>query len=122
MHRLIAKFLLLFALVGNLAPVALAISVPAPHACCLRNAIHQCHRSQAYGSQASDSEQLVIHGASCCGHDCCRAATTAQWAYPQQRLDSVSLQNINAQAAGAQASFPASASAEFQSTRGPPAR
>ncbi|MFY9789668.1 MAG: hypothetical protein WA474_19620 [Candidatus Sulfotelmatobacter sp.] len=117
MHRSITKFLLLFALVGNLAPVALAISTPTLHACCLRKGVHHCH-----GSQASDSGQLVIQGPNCCGHECCRAATTAQWAHPQQRLDFVSLQSINAHAVGFRTDFPASASAEFQSTRGPPAR
>ncbi|MFZ0294401.1 MAG: hypothetical protein WAL52_12415 [Candidatus Sulfotelmatobacter sp.] len=116
MRRIITKFLLLFALLGNLAPVALAISTPTLHACCLRKGVHHCH-----GSQASDSGQLVIHGSSCCGHECCRAVTTAQWAHAQQRVDSISLQNSNAQAVGFRTNFPASASAEFQSTRGPPA-
>lgn len=117
MRQVITKFLLVFALVGNLAPVALAISTPTLHACCLRKADHHCH-----GSQASDSGQLAIHGSSCCGHECCRAVTTAQWAHPEQRLDFVSPQNSNAQAAGRRTDFPASASAEFQSTRGPPTR
>jgi hypothetical protein len=122
MRRSITKFLLLFALVGNLAPAALAISTPTLHACCLRKAAHHCHGSQGHGSQASDSGQLVVQGPNCCGHECCRAATTAQWAQPQQRLDFVSLQNINAHAVGFRTDFPSSASAEFQSTRGPPAR
>jgi len=117
MHRTVTRFLLLFAMVGNLAPVALAISTPTLHACCLRKADHHCH-----GYQASDTGQLVIHGSSCCGHECCRAVTTAQWAHPQQRHDFVSLQNSNAHAAGRRTDFPASATAEFQSTRGPPNR
>jgi hypothetical protein len=116
MHRVVTKFLLLFALVGNLAPVALANSTPTLHACCLRKAVHHCH-----GSRASDSGQLVIHGISCCNHECCRAVTTAQWAHPQ-RLDFASPQNINERSAGRRTNLPASASAEFQSTRGPPAR
>jgi hypothetical protein len=117
MHRIITNFLLLFALVGNLAPIALAMSTPTVHACCLRKAVHHCH-----GSQASDSGQLVIRSSGCCDHECCRAATTAQWAYPQQRLHFVSLRDLNAHAAEIRTDFPASASAKFQSTRGPPAR
>ncbi|MGB7603658.1 MAG: hypothetical protein WBM24_25395 [Candidatus Sulfotelmatobacter sp.] len=117
MRRIVTKLLLLFALLGNLAPVALAMSTPTLHACCLRKAAHPCH-----GSLASDSGQLVIHGSSCCGHECCHAVTTAQWAHPQQRLDSVSLQNSNAHAVGFRTNFPASVATEFQSTRGPPAR
>jgi hypothetical protein len=65
MHRLTARFLLLLALVGNLAPLALAATAPPPRACCLRKGVHSCH-----DSLASDSGQLVIRDASCCDHDC----------------------------------------------------
>ena len=36
MHRLTARLLLFFALVGSLVPVALAASAAPTHACCLR--------------------------------------------------------------------------------------
>src|ERR1700685_491721 len=80
MHRLTARFLLLFALVGNFVPLALASVAQKPHACCARKAARPCH-----GGAIADSSRLSIHDASCCNHDCCRAVTTAQWAHPHPR-------------------------------------
>ncbi len=40
MHRLTARLLLVLLLVGTFAPVALAISAPVPHACCMRKPLH----------------------------------------------------------------------------------
>jgi len=51
-------------LVGILAPVALAISAPAPHACCLRKAMHDP------GAQGGE-----FNAPNCCNHDCCHAVT-----------------------------------------------
>jgi hypothetical protein len=116
MHRRIAKFLLLLALAGNLVPVALALSAPPPHACCIRKSVHNCHESPA-----AATEQLVFHQGDCCTHDCCRAVTTAQWAHPQPKLTRFFLQSGNVRSAGSQPDSPVSASAEFQSTRAPPA-
>jgi hypothetical protein len=76
MHRRIAKFLLLLALVGNLVPVALAICASPPHACCLRKSVRHCHESQIVAS-----EQLALRGGDCCNHDCCRAVTKVRWAH-----------------------------------------
>jgi len=79
MHRLTARFLLLFALAGNLAPVALAASRSAQpqHACCVRKGIHHCH-----DSATADSAAPAIHSTDCCAnHDCCRVSTVARWAY-----------------------------------------
>lgn len=80
MHRRIAKFLLLFAVMGNLAPVALAISAPAPHACCVRKPLH--HQREA----AVAAEQLALQSSQCCNHDCCRAVSTARWAQAQSPI------------------------------------
>jgi hypothetical protein len=67
MYRLTARLLLTLLLVGIFAPVAMAISAPAPHACCLRKPQHSPHSSS-------------VRAAKCGNHDCCRTATTANWA------------------------------------------
>jgi hypothetical protein len=67
MHRLTARLLLTFMLVGILAPVALAISTPAPHACCMRKPIHE------HGSTRTE-----LRTAANCNHDCCHALTVSQ--------------------------------------------
>ena len=54
MQRLIARFLLLFALAGTFVPMAQALAAAPPHACCIRK-IHQCH-----GSASPESTQHVI--------------------------------------------------------------
>jgi len=55
-------------LAGVLVPVAEAITAPAPHACCLRQPMHDSQDSEF---QAPPS---------CCSHDCCRPLTVSQWA------------------------------------------
>jgi hypothetical protein len=116
MHRLTARLLLFFALVGNLVPLALA-AVPAPsHACCLRKKVHSCH-----DSLSTESEQLVISDSSCCNHDCCGATISAHWAHPESQASSFLLQPIHAGVAGSKQNSPASILAQFQSSRAPPA-
>lgn len=117
MHRLTARFLLLFALLGSLAPGALAVTAPPAHACCLRKGVHHCH-----DSLASETEQAVIQNGSCCHGDCARAVTTAQWAHPQPSVAAFFLQANHLRLAGSRPHSPAPASIEFQSTRAPPAR
>jgi hypothetical protein len=68
MHRLTARLLLTFVLVGIFAPVALAISMPAPHACCMRKPMHE------HGSTSADLHSSAV----CCNHDCCHALTVSQ--------------------------------------------
>jgi hypothetical protein len=69
MHRLTARLLLVLLLVGTLAPVALAISAPPPHACCMRKPLHD-HDSRSLQTQTVDGEH----------HNCCPPVTTAHWA------------------------------------------
>jgi len=69
MHRLTARLLLVLLLVGTLAPVALAISAPLPHACCMRKPMHD-HGSRNLEFQAVGGEH----------HNCCPPVTTAHWA------------------------------------------
>ena len=68
MHRLTARLLLTLMLVGIFAPVALAISAPAPHACCMRKPMHD------HGS--NDAEFHIVPAS--CNHDCCHALTVSQ--------------------------------------------
>jgi hypothetical protein len=115
MHRRIARLLLLVTLVGNLAPLALAATAP-PHACCVRKAVHHCH-----DSLAPESGPVVIADAGACDHECCRAITTAQSAFPQPRVAAIFLQVIDVRLAASQPQSPTTATAGFQSTRAPPA-
>ena len=69
MNRLTARLLLVLLLVGTIAPVALAISAPLPHACCMRKPMHG-HGSRSLEFQAVGDG----HG------NCCPPVTTAHWA------------------------------------------
>jgi hypothetical protein len=119
MHRLIARFLLLVALVGNLAPLALAAAASPPHACCVRKAVHHCHDSVA-SDQIQEAGQPVIRGTSCCNHDCCRALTTSRWAQAQQPTATSFAQNVEAYLGQSIPVSPTTAVSSFQSTRAPP--
>jgi hypothetical protein len=115
MPRLTARLLLLFALAGNLAPLALAVTAAPLPACCLRKT-HQCH-----GSLLADSDRLALHTSGCCSHDCCRAVTTSQWAYPQPRMTAIFACQVELQVAEARTSCPGADLSSSQSTRAPPA-
>ncbi len=69
MHRIIASSLLVLLLVGTLAPVALALSAPPPHACCVRKLLHN--------GRARHLEMQAVDGGR---HNCCPPITTAHWA------------------------------------------
>lgn len=69
MHRLTARLLLVLLLVGTIAPVALALSTPLPHACCMRKPMHD-PGSSSFEFQAAGSER----------HNCCPPVTTGHWA------------------------------------------
>jgi hypothetical protein len=72
MHRLTARLLLILMLSGTIAPAALAISAPSPHACCKRKPLHN-HGGPSSEFRASD----------CGNHDCCRPLTVSQRAQPR---------------------------------------
>ncbi len=117
MHRLIARFLLLAALVGNLAPLALAATAKPLHACCIRKAVHNCHDSL---SSQSETGQLVIRDAGNCNHDCCRAVPTARWAHAQPPVAVSFVQNVEAYLGQPNPLSRTTEPASFQSTRAPP--
>ena len=70
MHRLTARLLLILLLVSAFAPLALAISTPEPHACCLRKPMREGQRDPEIQSRPD-----------CCRHDCCRPLTVSLWAH-----------------------------------------
>jgi len=69
-HRLTARLLLILLLVSAFAPVALAISTPPPHACCLRKPLRDGRHDPEIQSTPA-----------CCRHDCCRPLTVSLWAH-----------------------------------------
>jgi hypothetical protein len=114
MKRLTASFLLLFALAGNFTQLALASSTVPPHACCLRKSAHHCHGT------VSESDELTIRDASCCAHDCCRAATTSQWAHPLPASIGVAASCVDARAIETQPTASVNKFSASRSTRAPP--
>jgi len=68
MQRWIARTLLVLLLVGVLAPAALAMGAPSPHACCMRKP-----------SQPSP-QQAGIGARECTHHECCRSLAVSHWA------------------------------------------
>ncbi len=113
MHRLTARFLLLFALVGTFAPLALAATAAPEHACCLRKGVHQCHGS------APESDQRSIRE-SCRYRDGCRAVTTSQWAHTQPTTTAAFVRDVEARIAESPAASPDAMRFSSQSTRAPP--
>jgi hypothetical protein len=109
MHRQTARLLLIWLLVSILTPLALAISAPAPHACCMRKPLHD--------GGLHDAEFQAP--ASCCNHDCCRPLTVRQWAHfgwscNTHELSSVPLETESRIAPSSKLSV------RFQSSRAPP--
>lgn len=112
MQRLTARLLLLFALVGTFAPLALALTAAPPHACCLRKSAHQCH--------GSDPDQRTFHSTSCCQNNCRRAVTTSQWAHPQPSAAPLFARNVAARLVPSTPATPARKLFASRSTRAPP--
>jgi hypothetical protein len=118
MHRLTARLLLLFALVGTFAPVALALSAaPPPHACCVRKTqqAHPCH-----GTSMAEPEQLTLRSRGCCHQDCCRGVTVARWAQAERVEGAAFAQEIGATLVLPSFDSPITEPSELQSTRAPP--
>jgi hypothetical protein len=71
--------LLILLLVGTFAPVAVAISAPPPHACCMRK------------MHSHDSPGTEFRAFDCGSHDCCRPLTISHAAQlrPRPSADAV---------------------------------
>src|SRR3981081_4652177 len=115
MHRLTAKLLLLLALAANFIPLALAATGSPPHACCIRKAANHCHESAA-----SEQNEPSIRASGCCGHDCCRAATTTKWAHAPSRAEDPFVKKVGNHVASSHLDSPTIEVSEFQSSRAPP--
>lgn len=78
MYRLTARILLVLLLVGTFAPAALAVSGPAPHACCLRKMHSRAPEGKTF--------QAIPHAGN---NSCCPPITVELWAEPalQVRVD-----------------------------------
>jgi hypothetical protein len=112
MQRLTAKLLLIFALVGTIVPIAMAVTTP-PHACCVRKT-HHCHES------ASPESTQLAFTAKTCDHDCCRAVSTSKWADLRLGISPAFVQNIAPRAADSQPQTPALELTSSTSPRAPP--
>jgi hypothetical protein len=77
MYRLTARVLLVLLLAGTFVPVAMAISAPAPHVCCMRKPMHE-HGSGTIEVRAVDGRN----------GSCCPPAATAHWAELGSGIDS----------------------------------
>jgi hypothetical protein len=110
MHRLTARLLLVFLLVGTFAPVALAVSAPAPHACCMRKAMHD-HEAPQTELRAVDNGH----------HNCCGPLTVAHWAEPRPPLSARSSAASSTLQTGRRATFRITQLHAALSVRGPPA-
>jgi len=115
MHRLVARLLLLFALVGNLVPPALAMNAAPAHACCVRKAAHPCHS----GAIAVSIDHTLSAG-TCCTRDCCRAVTVAQSARAQRHADLFRAQSVEYHVDQIPQAFIHSTALRSRSGRAPP--
>jgi hypothetical protein len=114
MHRFVAKFLLIFALVGNLAPLGRAVTAAPPHACCVRKAVHSCHDS------LSSQKTRSIRDASCCADRCGRSVLIVRYAHPPRLGSTVFAQNIEIFFIDYNPIVPSTKNSGSRSTRAPP--
>jgi len=114
MHRWIARFLLLVALVGTFGPLALGATTAPPHACCVRKALHHCHDSAGL-----ETEQLVIRDSGCCNNNSSRAVVTIRWAHAPTAGISWARRSEPYRNQSSTAS-PSTIRSHFQSSRAPP--
>ncbi len=77
MHRLTARSLLVLLLAGIFVPVAMAVTAPLPHACCMRKPMHN------HGSSSRD-----LRAVSSQNRSCCPPVTTAHWAELESGINS----------------------------------
>lgn len=114
MHRLTAKLLLLFAIVGNLIPLALAVTAPPLHSCCMRKA-HRCHEQAA-----AEAGQPVFRDPCSCNNHSRHAATTPQWAHPKTQIAEISGSAVERLDRKIESTLPSVQPASLHASRAPP--
>jgi len=109
MHRLTARLLLILMLSGTLAPAALAISAPSPHACCKRKPLHN------HGDHSSE-----FRAADCGNHNCCRPLAVSQRAQPRPSIGGCVSQTSGALLQQMNPSYRITDFSDSRSARAPP--
>jgi hypothetical protein len=112
-YRLTARILLLFSLVGVLAPAALAFSVDPPHACCRRKTPH-CHNA------GMPTDGAALYASGCGQHSCCRGLTVAQIAHPKPQATALFAPELLSFFAAIPCATNSSATHSSHFVRGPP--
>lgn len=115
MQHLTARLLLLIALAGTFAPLALQAAAAPSHACCLRKAMHRCHEAAA-----ADRHEPVASAPGCCHQNCYRAAITKQCAHPEPSIEAAFARNTENHESDFQPEVPDFNLLSTQSTRAPP--
>jgi hypothetical protein len=120
MHRLIAKLLLMLALLGNIVPVAQAVAAPSVPECCRRAGMHHCNGDSVANSNAPGPGQASFSASGCCSGDCGRAVTTPQWAHLQSVASDIVARIVEISPAPSSPRAPDTERNESPSTRAPP--
>jgi hypothetical protein len=115
MHRVTARLLVLFALLGSFVPIALAVATPRQHACCVRKSVHSCH-----GSQTAQPAPTVASSDCCSNHDCSRALIAARWAHPRPAIRALAENRLFARIAFSVSASLCAEAGESTSARAPP--
>ena len=109
MYRLTARLLLVLLLAAIFVPVAMAISAPLPHACCMRKPLDD-HGSGRREIRDGDGQN----------HNCCPPVTTAHWAQLGPGADSNVDALLNFLAPASHPVLHSDYSNSLQPVRGPP--
>jgi len=120
MHRLTAKLLLIFALAGNILPLAQAATAPSAPECCRRAGMHQCHGDSVSSPKPPESGEASFRAPGCCRGECGRAVTTPQWAHLLDAANDISARMVEASVAASSPRAPATWQIQSLSTRAPP--
>ncbi len=109
MYRLTARLLLVLLLASTFVPVAMAMSGPVPHACCMRRPMHEP------GSGAREVREVGGRTG-----NCCPPVTTAQWAELGSEIESNAHPLLAYLSPGAHPSLHSDHAVSLRPVRGPP--
>jgi hypothetical protein len=109
MYRLTARLLLVLLLASTFVPVAMAMSGPVPHACCMRRPMHEP------GSGAREVREVGGRTG-----NCCPPVTTGQWAELGSEIESNAHPLLAYLSPGAHPSLHSDHAVSLRPVRGPP--